>query len=88
MESKELYTSKESLEILRCPECDNIPLITPRFLKDKVLISYACSNNHKGDKELSQFKIQSTNHSIFLRKCEECNLEPEKIRKNFLILHF
>jgi len=51
MESKELYTSKESLEILRCPECDNIPLMTPRFLEDKVLISYVCSNNHKGDKE-------------------------------------
>ena len=83
MESKELYTSKESLEILRCPECDNIPLITPRFLKDKALISYSCSNNHKGDKELSQFKIQSTNHSIFLRKCEECNLEPEKSEKIF-----
>ena len=81
MESKELYISKESLKILRCPECDNIPLMTPRFLMDKVLISYACSNNHKGDKELSQFKIQSTNHSIFLRKCEESNLEPEKSEK-------
>ena len=57
--------------------------MAPIFLKDKVLISYACSNNHKGDKELSQFKIQSTNHLIFLRKCEECNIEPEKSEKIF-----
>jgi len=78
-----VHTSKESLEILRCPECDNIPFVTPRFLEDKILINYACSNNHKGDKELSQFKTQSTNHSIFLRKCEECNLEPEKSEKIF-----
>ena len=85
MESKELYTSKESLEILRCPECDNIPFVTPIFQEDKILIKYECSNNHKGDKELSQFKTQSTNHSIFLRKCEECNLEPEKSEKNFHI---
>jgi hypothetical protein len=83
MESKELYTSKESLEILRCPECDNIPFVTPRFQEDKILIRYECSNNHKGDKELSQFKAQSTNHSIFLRKCEECNLKPEKSEKIF-----
>ena len=74
MECKELYISKESLEILRCPVCDNIPFITPRFLEDKILIRYECSNNHKGDKELSKFITQSTNHSIFIRKCEECNL--------------
>jgi len=88
MKSKELYTSKESLEILRCPECDNIPFISPRFIEDKILISYTCSNNHKGDKELSQFKTQSANHSIFLRKCEECNLEPEKSEKIFSFCTF
>ena len=88
MKSKEFYTSKESLEILRCPECDNIPFISPRFVEDKILIRYVCSNNHKGDKEFSQFKTQSTNHSIFLRKCEECNLEPEKSEKIFSFCTF
>jgi len=43
MENKELYNSKESLEILRCPDCDNIPFVTPRFLEDKILIRYECS---------------------------------------------
>jgi len=62
--------------------------MSPRFLEDKNLIRYECSNNHKRDKEFSKFKAQSANHSFFLRKCEECNLEPEKSEKIFSFCTF
>ena len=83
MINKELYTSEKSIKIFRCPICYEIPYITPRYVENQIIIGYKCSNNHFGDKDISQFYSDSTNHSIFIKNCEECNLSPNKSEKLF-----
>ena len=83
MINKELYTSEKSITIFRCPNCYNIPYITPRYVQNQIIIGYKCSNNHFGDKDINEFYKESTNHSIFIKNCEDCNLSPDKSDKLF-----
>ena len=83
MINKELYTSEKSIKIFRCPICYAIPYITPRYVENQIIIGYKCSNNHIGDKDISHFLSDSTNHSIFIKNCDECNLSPNNSEKLF-----
>ena len=88
MINKELYTSEKSIKIFRCPNCYEIPYITPHYVENQIIIGYKCSNNHFGDKDISQFNSESTNPSIFIINCNECNLSPNQLEKIIFLLHF
>ena len=83
MFNKELFTCEKCNKIFRCPYCFKIPYITPRYIDNKIIVGYKCENNHFGDKEISQFNKDSTNHSIYINNCNECNLSPNQSEKLF-----
>ena len=68
-------------DILRCPKCYLIPLISINYSQKEPILQFKCLNNHEINKPLKELYFESKRYQINSIKCQNC--EENKISKLF-----